>query len=67
MQRGRGGPLRARCQPRTTVDVDLSASRVSPGGEVQLVGTEGASHLRFDFPVRIAGGGWVSNGRDLAA
>lgn len=29
-------------------DVDLSASRVSPGGDVQLIGAEGAGHLRFD-------------------
>ena len=29
-------------------DVDLSASRVSPRGDVQLIGAEGGGHLRFD-------------------
>ena len=29
-------------------DVDLAASRVSPDGEVQSIGAEGARHLQFD-------------------
>ena len=29
-------------------DVDPAASRVTPGGELQLIGTQDASHLRFD-------------------
>ena len=29
-------------------DVDLAASRVSPDGDVQSIGAEGAGHLQFD-------------------